>query len=204
MHCSSKESLGNHNIFANPNRQCLMKSMNSRKSAEDPCLATCGSMRSNQLVFVSQDSWKYSWRVVTFCRKSELSLQSQNCFLQYSPRRLRASQNEGKDQESTDSKSNTDSLSGNKCSLGNLSLDKFPREQFFVFCLFHLGYLNHIPWGKKSLEVKLLSHLTSRTSMPKLRGQLFPLHALQEHHLLLGTHYKIYQPFIKRVSLGIT
>lgn len=43
--------------FANTSRQCLMKSMDSGKRAKDSCLSTCDSMRSNQLVFVSPDSW---------------------------------------------------------------------------------------------------------------------------------------------------
>lgn len=51
-----EEITGKLQHFANTSRQCLMKSMNSRKSAADLCLSTCDSMRSNQLVFVSQDS----------------------------------------------------------------------------------------------------------------------------------------------------
>lgn len=61
--------------FANTSRQHLMKSMNSRKRAEDSCLSTCDSMGSNQLVFVSQDSWKHSWRARIFHLRRELSFE---------------------------------------------------------------------------------------------------------------------------------
>ena len=62
-HCSKKsvyappfeEITGKLQHFANTSRQCLMKSMYSGRSAADSRLSTCDSMRSKQLVFVSQD-----------------------------------------------------------------------------------------------------------------------------------------------------